>query len=177
MREETKVPINRDFLSRLEDMNQQYETVLGCIDLPPILPHSKMTSGPQGQPPGAPTEAEPMTSYVHVFEWLKGKNGGVNKVFKVRVNDLDGQPHKESDIRKALKDVEVDEWDWKKFDISSYTIVEVAKSVKTLNLYWSGSKEVLQGWSCKHTLATLPKVSCARRHSPWGCITFADDRS
>jgi hypothetical protein len=173
MREETKVQINRDFLSRLKDMNQQYETVLAYIDLPPILPDSKMTSVPQEQQPsGAPTEAKPMTSYVHVFEWLKGENG-VDKVFKVRVNDLGERPHKESDIRKALKDVEVDEWDWKKPDISSYTIIEAAKSVKILNLYWSGSNEVLQGWSCKHTLATLPKVSVPEDIPPMGfCITF-----
>jgi hypothetical protein len=170
MREETKVQISSNFLSRLKEMDEQYETVLGCIDLPPILPRSKMTSVPQEQQPGAPAEAERVTSYVHVFEWLKRENG-INKVFKVRVNDLDGQPHKESDIRKALKDVEVDEWDWKKPDISSYTILEAAKSVKILNLYWSGSNEVLQGWSCKHTLATLPKVSVPEDISI-GCIYF-----
>ncbi|EHL02277.1 putative Subtilisin DY [Glarea lozoyensis 74030] len=62
--------------------------------------------------------------YASVFEWLKGK--GIWKIFRVRVDDICPRPHGDSFIEAALSGFQLDEFDWRKLDIGSDTIINGA---------------------------------------------------
>lgn len=151
--------IDQTYLDQLDEINAKYETVLYYIDLPPIFPHQNKKSSAQNQSSSDSGQTEYSDMYFCVFDWLKKK--GVEKIFKVKVNDME-RPHMDSAIRKAIKGIVIDVWDWQKLDISSETIIQGAPDVTVLNLYWSGNGAVLQGWSCKYGLAKLPNVSIAQ---------------
>ncbi len=97
-----------------------------------------------------------------VFKWLKD-DVKVKKILEVVVEDFaDGEskPHSDKAIVECLKDLQVETWDWRRMDIPSQVIVEAAgEHVKTLYLYCSGLRAVLQSWSDRGGLANLKKVN------------------
>lgn len=124
-----------------------------------------------------------------VFHWLKEPKRdpqgakkdrpGTKKVFEVMVEELPSSgnlPHSDKAITECLRDLDVETWDWKRMDIPVDVIEEAAgNSVKALNLYCSGLKAVLRGWSDTKGLVNLKNVSfCACIESPGKRIAIAN---
>ncbi|OIW30488.1 hypothetical protein CONLIGDRAFT_630469, partial [Coniochaeta ligniaria NRRL 30616] len=119
-----------------------------------------------------------------VFQWLKEKKGlektGVKKIIEVlvedgakpdgRADDQEGReqkPHSDEVIVECLKDLGVEILDWRRLDIPTDVIVDAAgESVKTLYLYCSGLRAVLQSWADQRGLARLREVGLFHRHAP-----------
>lgn len=106
------------------------------------------------------------TDLFMVFHWLKDRRDGrpgVKKVFEVMVEDLsysEKGPHSDRAIVECLKELKVETWDWRRMDIPTEVIAEAAgEHVKTLFLYCSGLKAVLQSWSDTKGLVNLKSVS------------------
>jgi len=88
-----------------------------------------------------------------VFFWLR-KNG-VCKIVRVTVIDYGEASHSDSAIKKALKEFEIEYWNWKKVDLSSQVMEECSRTVREVSLYWTGNHAVMMGWAspegfCNH---------------------------
>lgn len=111
-----------------------------------------------------------------IFHWLKQPKKdqvqgttkkdrpGTKKVFEVMVDELSTTsgtlPHSDKAIVECLRGLDVETWDWRRMDIPFDVIRDAAgNSVKTLYLYCSGLKAVLQSWSDTKGLVNLPNVS------------------
>ncbi|KAF4426487.1 hypothetical protein CFRS1_v009816 [Colletotrichum fructicola] len=103
------------------------------------------------------------TNLFMVFHWLKDQIR-VKKVFEVVVDELltSKLGHSDMAIVKCLQNLDVETWDWRRMDIPANVIIDAAGDhVKSLYLYCSGLKAVLQSWSDTRGLVNLkrtPKV-------------------
>jgi hypothetical protein len=97
------------------------------------------------------------TDFEIIFKELQGK--GVKKILKVIVEDDKGNPHSDDIIEKALSPFDIEEWDWKKFDLCSDTIYNAAPNLREVSLYSSGNNAVLRSWSAPDGLAKFTDVS------------------
>lgn len=102
------------------------------------------------------SECEGLTDAVLVFDWLRKEK--VKKVIRVIVMDGGSVPHSDEAIVESLKGLDVEVWDWRKFDICSETIHQAAENVRIVHLYCSGSNAVLRSWSSEQGLVRLEKV-------------------
>lgn len=127
-----------------------FETVLSYVQLPP----RQFTASPSAQ--GG--ELDTLENYARIFNFLM-KDRKVQKIFKIIVNDLIGQPHPDEMITRLVYDFGVEYWDWKKLDMNIETILEAAPNVKEVSLHSSGIYSALQGWASEGGLIVLPKVS------------------
>ncbi|QYT03243.1 Peptidase_S8 domain-containing protein [Trichoderma simmonsii] len=128
---------------RMEQDN--ISTEINAIPEKPIIDHEKKKV----------VERNP---HVAIFQWLKEKK--VEKIFRVSVEDReqDQIPHTDMAIHTWLAPFDIEIWDWRKYDISSETILKGAANTRELHLYWSGNVAVMQSWACKKGLARLKKV-------------------
>ncbi len=100
-----------------------------------------------------------------VFKWLKHTQL-VRKVFTVSVDDLAPlsttgiwRPHSDRAIAECLSGLDLEVWDWRRFDIPCSTIKRAAgNTVKTLYLYSSGLGAVLESWSSLHGLPQFKEL-------------------
>ncbi|KAL7821823.1 hypothetical protein V8C26DRAFT_391050 [Trichoderma gracile] len=106
-----------------------------------------------------------------VFHWLKTQ-AGVKKILEVVVHDgarrggtadevttREKKPHSDTAIVHCLKDLGVETLDWQRMDIPADVICEGAgQSIKTLYLYCSGLKAVLQSWADSRGLVQLKNL-------------------
>jgi hypothetical protein len=90
----------------------------------------------------------------------------------------DGDPcHADESIEKAMKDFDVEIWDWKRIDLNSDVIATSSKFIREVSLYSSGNKAVLMGWASPEGLPNKSKFEkvrwCVELHfnsgatSPW----------
>ncbi|KAI3006439.1 hypothetical protein CBS147346_3730 [Aspergillus niger] len=144
----------------------RFEKVLGFVQLPywdtptePTLAAENMHNKSDGR---IQASADP---YIGIFRWLREE--GVEKIFKVEVNDDGDQPHTNAAIRECLTDkdqdgrpahFDIEVWKWKKFDICSDTIVRVAPGAKEVHLYSLGNTAILRSWASKTGIARLEKL-------------------
>jgi hypothetical protein len=100
------------------------------------------------------------TDLFMVFHWLKSTIG-VKKVFEVVVDELAKSPgHSDRAIVECLKNLDVETWNWRRMDIPVDVIIDAAGDhVKSLYLYCSGLRAVLQSWSDTKGLVNLKHVS------------------
>lgn len=102
------------------------------------------------------------TDLFMVFHWLKDIVG-VKKVFVVVVDDLprlESAAHSDMAIVECLKGLDVETWNWRRMDIPANVIIDAAGDhVKSLYLYCSGLRAVLQSWSDTKGLVNLKRVS------------------
>jgi hypothetical protein len=103
--------------------------------------------------------------YAYIFWWLE-KTKTVQRIFSIVVVDDPSNPHSDEVIEHAAKPFDVEEWDWRKPDICSDTLVAAAKNVRDLTLYWSGNRAVLKSWAAEDGLALLPKLKTVRIMAP-----------
>ncbi|KAJ6262551.1 hypothetical protein Dda_3362 [Drechslerella dactyloides] len=95
-----------------------------------------------------------------IFYWLKFRDSlPVKKVFEVVVDDFGDEQtksHSDKAILECLRGLQVETWDWRRMDIPTEVIYESAgEHVKTLYLYCSGTKAVLEAWADTNGLARL----------------------
>ena len=102
------------------------------------------------------------TDMVFLFNFLRNK--GVKRVIRVIVDDTLNPAHSNEAIEKALGGLKVEIWDWKKFDLSTDTIVTAAPDTRELCLYWSGNNAVLRGWSEPGGVSLLTKLEKVHLH-------------
>lgn len=125
------------------------------------------------------------TDLYMVFHWLKN-SANVQKVLQVTVEDSgkgkDWRPHSDKAIVECLKDLDIETWAWKRDDIPSDVIVDsCGNHVKTLYLWCSGLKAVLQSWSEERGLARLKAVGVLQRaefpaNSPLATERLCEDK-
>lgn len=118
-----------------------FEKILKYVQLP-VLPLSVC----HGKPP-----------VNLVLDWLY-ECKGVRRIFEVRVDDLQNDPHSEEDIEKSLRRFRVTNLDWRRTDLSVYAIHRAAPQVKQLHLYSSGNLGTLDHWLGQNGLRRLEKV-------------------
>ncbi|GKZ51317.1 hypothetical protein AbraIFM66951_005464 [Aspergillus brasiliensis] len=115
------------------------------------------------------------TDYCLIFHWLK-KQAQVGKVLEIAVDDLPtdhSQPHSDEAIRYCLQDLQIEVWNWKRHDIPTTLLFEVARdSLRILYLYCSGLNAVLESWSSKDGLPRLRKPLRERIHIDRVLICF-----
>lgn len=90
---------------------------------------------------------------VFLFEFLRSK--GVKRVIRVIVDDKEQPAHSDEAIERALGGLDVEIWDWRKYDLCTETVVTAAPHTREVSLYWSGNNAVLRGWSEPGGLALL----------------------
>ncbi|TFB02667.1 hypothetical protein CCMA1212_005148 [Trichoderma ghanense] len=112
-----------------------------------------------------------------VFQWLKTEVK-VKKILEVVVHDgarrgvtadevatREKKPHSDTAIVHCLEDLGVETLDWQRMDIPADVIVEGAgQSIRTLYLYCSGLKAVLQSWADRRGLG-LESIECIRKYA------------
>ena len=103
---------------------------------------------------------EGRSDFVHVFESLRKKN--VKTIIKVKVDDSLAVPHSDESIENALRGLGVEVWEWKRTDLCSEVIYNVAPKVREVSLFWSGNNAVLRGWSDEGGLKRLKELQVVR---------------
>lgn len=100
------------------------------------------------------------TDLFSVFEELRSRSKGVKRVLKIVVDDtLEGSPpHSDETIENSLKNMEVEIWDWKRFDLCSEVIYNAAPKVREVYLYSTGNNAVLRSWSDQGGLRKLEQL-------------------
>lgn len=98
------------------------------------------------------------TDVVCILDWLCICKG-VRNVFEVRVQDSRYTPHSEEDIEHALGGLEIQELDWRRLDLSIYTILSCAPDIEKLHLYSSGSLATIDHWTGPNGVTMLANVS------------------
>ncbi|KAM0265159.1 hypothetical protein ACHAQJ_000312 [Trichoderma viride] len=96
--------------------------------------------------------------YAYIFHWLR-HSAGVTKIIRIVVEDDPKDPHSDEVIEHSLKDFDVEEWKWFKWDLCIDTIFVAAPNVREVTLYWSGNKAILKGWAAFDGLASLRQAS------------------
>ena len=95
--------------------------------------------------------------YLAIFDWLREK--GVKRILRVVVEDDEERPHSDEVIFQALQSFDVENLDWRKFDICSDVIVDAVPSARKLKLHCKGNNAVLRSWCANNGLVRLSKAS------------------
>ena len=106
--------------------------------------------------------------YVYIFRWLK-KAKNVQRILSIVVEDHPINFHSDEAIEEAVKEFDIEEWNWVKFDMCSDTILAAAKNVRHLSLYWSGNRAMLKSWAAPDSLVRLEKVISVISCGQW-CV-------
>ena len=72
---------------------------------------------------------------------------GVKQVLRVIIEDTGSPAHSDEAIENALKNMGVENFDWRQHDLCSDTIFQAAPSAREVTLYWHGSNAILRSWS------------------------------
>lgn len=99
---------------------------------------------------------------VDVFDGLRRR--GVGTVLKVVVDDSLDPPHTDEAIEEALRNLDVEVWDWRKPDLSTEVIYNAAPRVREVHLYWGGNNAVLRGWAEDGGLKKLSELRRVHLH-------------
>lgn len=145
--------INTRNLSKLDDTG--IEKYLGTMEVATILKEVRLPKQllidqlPRGADDSVPIKItkdvfESYQNYTCVFNWLRKK--GVKKIHELTVEDNEFLPHSDNAIVEALRDIEVNIWNWIQDDLCSDTIVSAAPEALHIFLYSTGQKAVLQNW-------------------------------
>lgn len=149
------------------DRHLRFEPVLQYVGVPNL----RVVNCPPEQWKDKPfANSKGRKDYLTIFKWLNRK--GVKQILKVIVEDDHRIPHSHETIKPdqclphsdeviedALREFDVEIWDWRKFDICSQTIVNTAPNVRDVQLYCSGNDAILRSWSAETGLVKLKKVS------------------
>lgn len=93
-----------------------------------------------------------------IFDWLCICKG-VRTILEVRVQDSRYTPHSEEDIEDSLIQLEIQELDWRRTDLSIHTILACAPDVERLHLYSSGNLATIDHWTGPNGVVRLKNVS------------------
>ncbi|KAL7964342.1 hypothetical protein HDV63DRAFT_274884 [Trichoderma sp. SZMC 28014] len=159
-----------------ENSGIRFETVLDFVKLPYWCPeelHSMQSKDIQTVSQRQEDEQTMISErssingpYKLIFDWLR--EGQVRKIFTLEVDDNGANPHTNAAIRYCLRGsnlnninsdfIDVQVWNWKKFDISADTVVAAAPNAQEVYLYSHGNTAVLVGWACGSSFGSLTKL-------------------
>ncbi|KAH8802523.1 putative subtilisin [Xylogone sp. PMI_703] len=150
--------IKEEYLNQLET-HLKFESILKYVALPVLSVESQPVKGHRSKSkPQGVTQPEihrnGRSDLVAVFDWLWRR--GVREIIKVMVVDGD-PPHANGAIVEALYGFKVEEWDWKRVDLSSDVISESSLAIREVSLYSSGNDAVLMGWASAEGLGNRKK--------------------
>ncbi|KAI0531583.1 hypothetical protein GGR58DRAFT_229212 [Xylaria digitata] len=94
--------------------------------------------------------------FADIFDVLKKKD--VRKIHRLVVDDDDTCLHEDETIER-LSHFEIEEFQWKKLDLSSSVLRHAVPYVRTLRLFSSGNHSVLRDWSSADGLNQLSLLS------------------
>ncbi|KAH6624421.1 hypothetical protein B0J18DRAFT_409874 [Chaetomium sp. MPI-SDFR-AT-0129] len=113
-------------------------------------------------------ESSGRKDYAYIFNWLK-KTVGVTKIIRLVVEDDPADFHSDEVIEHSLREFDIEEWKWFRWDMCIDTIREAAPNVRELYLYWSGNRAVLRSWASRvdglPALGQLEKICILRSQS------------
>jgi len=140
--------------------NLQLDDFLQYVHLPKHTFHSSVTigSGQVGDNLRVALDSKNGSGrrdFESIFKILKNKK--VQKIRKLFVDD-DNISYHQDDVIEMLGAFEIDEFQWRKMDISSAVLRHAVPRVRTLHLHSSGSHGVLRDWSGSDGLNKLPRV-------------------
>jgi hypothetical protein len=135
----------------------KFETILRYVALPSIsMDPSQSLSQSDFRQRKVAYDGRGRTDFSTIFDWLR--DNGVKRILRVMVDDGKDPPHSDEAIESALRDLNVEVWDWRRHDICSETIRRAAPNARVVYLYSSGNNAVLREWSGPDGLITLPMV-------------------
>lgn len=150
-----------DLLNFIEDL--QFENILQYVQIPRHPFRSSATSrqaldAADSKPSKQGTGRRDFES---IFDTLKKK--GVRKILRLMVDDDDACLHQDEVIEKlGLGDTdkcfEIEDFQWRKMDMSSIVLRHAAPHARTLHLFSSGNHSVLRDWSSADGLNQLALV-------------------
>ncbi|GAW16570.1 hypothetical protein ANO14919_060020 [Xylariales sp. No.14919] len=117
---------------------------------PEFQPYLKFVSFPDLDTIRGHQCAEPIRDILgqevlYVIKWLQMVKG-VKKVMKLKVLDSRYEPHKEEVIEDCIRDLNVEELDWRRTDLSIESIKSASPDVQTVHLYSGGDWTPLLHW-------------------------------
>lgn len=103
------------------------------------------------------TKTKSRIDVLSIFDWLCICKG-VRNILEVRVQDSLYMPHSEEDIEDSLIQLEIQELDWRRTDLSIHTISACAPHVERLHLYSSGNLATIDHWTGPNGVIKLRNV-------------------
>ena len=147
----------------------QFERMLKYVAFPKVQIEKRSVPAHKGKPAklDGKTDGKGRKDMTIMFDFLRTK--GVKRIIHVMVADQEGIAHSDEAIESALRDFEVEIWDWQRFDICTETIAWAAPGVEQAHLYWSGNNAVLWGWSEKDILDKMTRLKKVYLHTTRVC--------
>jgi hypothetical protein len=93
----------------------------------------------------SPIYHQPRDEVPTVLKWLRKK--GVTEIVELVVPDSFTHPHNEETIEEAIKDFRIQILHWQRLDLSIHSIAEAGPNLRTLHLYCSGNRGILDHWT------------------------------
>jgi hypothetical protein len=127
----------------------EFENILQYVQIPQY-PFRKPGTSTRSPPPDS-VETKPdkngmgRRDFEEIFDVLKQK--GVRKILRLVVDDDDACMHQDDVIEKALSAFEIEEFQWRKMDLSSLVLRHAVPRARSLRLFSSGNHSVLREWS------------------------------
>ncbi|KAF3223873.1 hypothetical protein TWF679_000306 [Orbilia oligospora] len=161
LEEKTSRAIDVDYLEVLKRQDGEFKSILEFVKLPGAPAREKGSDRKLHKSSRNMKNSFNGDQYIKIFEWLEKE--GVTKIFRVQVDEIGESlsfqtvPHSNFAIRSCLKPFDVEEFNWRKYDVCSETILEAAPNAKIVHLYSSGNTAVLRGWASPDGLCQLKK--------------------
>ncbi|KAJ2902817.1 hypothetical protein MKZ38_000098 [Zalerion maritima] len=160
------------FIQRLAVVSK-FDDTLSYVSIPsfPFVPvketpaPKRYTANQSSRRENAAKPPKGRQSLVPMFDKLHSL--GVKKILRLQVDDTEYPAHTDEAIEKALTGsvrdplagdnpirrlIDIEAWDWRKFDLCSDVIQYAAPQVEKMHLYWSGNPTVLKGWASKDSI-------------------------
>ncbi|KAK6542308.1 hypothetical protein TWF694_006268 [Orbilia ellipsospora] len=180
---QTSMSLDSSYVDRVRGAPaMEFEEILESVCLPQKWHQLENPNGKKSHSNGSRLsednrKGQNQDPYIAIFEWLR-KDKRVQKILRVEVDEIGDAgnspiilPHSNYAIRKCLQGFDIEELDWKKFDICGNTIFEAVApkssqkgplpttpALKRLHLYSSGNTAVLRGWANDDSLAKLQNL-------------------
>lgn len=136
----------------------EFENILQYVHIPRHPFSTKANSATSGDVSDNRTDTGAgagRQDFKRIFDLLHEK--GVKKIIRLMVDDDEVCPHTD-EIIEGLHRFEIEDWEWKKVDISSVVLQKAAAHAQQVRLWSSGNHSVLRDWSSCDGLKELKRV-------------------
>ncbi|KAI1824956.1 hypothetical protein F4861DRAFT_538412 [Xylaria intraflava] len=147
--------VSNAFLKRLA-RHLRFESILKYVALPKLELEDYIADAEEhNQDNSQQVASQRVTDLRAVFQWLRNNN--VKRILKVTVVDYGSPCHSDAIIEEALKDFQVEIWDWKKVNMCTDVISNSTSMARHVSLYSSCNNAVLMGWASAEGLGDRKK--------------------
>ena len=98
-----------------------------------------------------------------ILKWLR-KAKRVDSIIELKVPDRLVNPHNEEEIGEIVKKFGVEVLDWRFLDLSLSVFADVRSQIRSLHLYASGKRAVINHWMGEQGLATFTELASLHIH-------------